>query len=84
MNISGTSIVDANLIMYGKDSAKANVYLELDKKATGVTKLTVTPGKLGSFPNIFLTVDIKCDTADFDFEGLTMGKAALIDVGAGT
>jgi hypothetical protein len=84
MNISGTSIVDANLIMYGKDSAKANVYLELDKKATGVTKLTVTPGELGSFPNIFLTVDIKCDTADFDFEGLTMGKAALIDVGAGT
>ena len=83
VKVSGQSIVDANLIMYGKDSAKAKVYLEFDKDAKGVTKLTATPDELGSFPDIFLTVDIVVDTADFDFEGLTIGKAALVDIGTG-
>jgi hypothetical protein len=84
VKVSGSSILDANLIMYGKDSAKAKVYVEFDKDATGVTKLTATPDELGSFPNIYLTIDIKCETADFDFEGLTVGsKAVLLDIGSG-
>jgi len=84
VEISGHSIVDANLIMYGKDSSKKSVYIEFDKDANGVTKLTATPNELGSFPNIYLTIDIKCETADFDFEGLTIGsKAVLLDIGTG-
>ena len=84
VKISGQSILDANLIMYGKDSTKAKAYIEFDKDATGVTKLTATPDELGSFPNIYLIIDIKCETADFDFEGLTIGsKAVLLDIGTG-
>jgi hypothetical protein len=31
-----------------------------------------------------LTIDIKCETADFDFEGLTVGsKGVLLDIGTG-
>jgi hypothetical protein len=84
VKIIGDNVVDANLIMFGKDSAKAKVYVEFDKDATGVTKLTVTPDILGSLPDIFLTLDIVCNTADFDFEGLTIGKAAIVDIGTGT
>jgi hypothetical protein len=83
MHIIGSTVLDANLITYGVDSSKNKVYVEHDKDATGATKLVVIPDELGSFPNIFITADLVCNTADFDFEGLTVGKAALVDIGTG-
>ena len=79
------ALLDANLIIYGKDSTKTKVYVELGYKATGATKLNLTPGvHISSKDVISLTVDMWCDTVDFDFEGITVGKAALTDIGAAT
>jgi hypothetical protein len=78
------AILDANMIIYGKDSTKAKVYVELGYKATGATKLTVTPDvHISSKDVVSLVVDIACETSTFDFEGLTIGKASFIDIGLG-
>jgi hypothetical protein len=82
------ALLDANLIIYGKDSTKAKVYVELGYKATGATKLNLTPGVYvtmhNGMPVVSLTVDMWCDTVDFDFEGITVGKATETDIGAAT
>ncbi len=70
VEVISDNIVDANLIMYGKDSTKAKVYLEFDKGATGVNKLTITADRLGSYPNYYLTVDINATLRILTLKGL--------------
>lgn len=72
-----SAFLDANLIMYGQNSAKKKVYIEHGYKETDVNSL----GVVHQVHDTFLTFDFTCDTADFYFEGYILGKVALIDVG---
>ena len=81
MNISDSTskLVDANLIMYGKDSSKKPVYVEHDYNATDVYQLDMNSWVQGSF----WAFNLRCNTTAFDFDGLIIGKAALTDIGLG-
>jgi len=83
LSIINTSIIPSRPSIKFRTADSSESEAEHDKDATGTTKLLVHTDELGSFPNIFLTLDLLCDTADFDFEGLTVGKAALVDIGTG-
>jgi hypothetical protein len=74
------SLVDVNLIMYGKDSTKAKVYVELDYHATGSYYLDEDLWWQGDF----VVLDFWDYTDPFDFEGLVTGLSAPKDIGLGT
>jgi hypothetical protein len=74
------ALVDVNLIMYGKDSTKANVYVELDYDATGGRNLQAQSWWQGDF----LVLDIWDYNTPFDLEGLVVGLTAPKDIGLGT
>jgi hypothetical protein len=77
---SGDNLVDVNLIMYGKDSSKKNVYVNFGHNST-------SPYKLGEYcprQGDFVVIDIWPNNNIFDFEGLVVGMATPKDIGLGT
>lgn len=79
---SGDNLVDANLIMYGKDSSKNKVYIELDHDANVPYKLL--EDYWWQDKGDFAVFDIWDYNTPFDFEGLVVGLSAPKDIGLGT
>jgi len=77
-NDSNDLIVDANLVMYGKDSGKHKVYVVLNENDSNGLLHTDLRSK-GNY-TVFNFWDYN---EPFDFEGLIIGKGALKDIGFG-
>jgi len=76
-DISG-DVVDANLIMYGKDTTKTKVYVQLNE-SDSAGFLSADIWYIGDYT----FVDIWSYDNPFDFEMLLSGKEALKDIGFG-
>jgi hypothetical protein len=74
------TLADANLIMYGKDSSKNKVYVQLNKYSS-------TTSIIGTelYGGPFVIFDFWTDSSvPFDFQGIVVGKGAFKDIGLGT
>jgi hypothetical protein len=79
LNDSTDELVDANLVMYGKDSNKNKVYVVLNQSDSDGFLHT----DLWSQGN-FVVFNLWSYVNPFDFEGLVIGKGAVKDVGFGS
>lgn len=78
INDSTGEVQDANLIMYGKDSDKSKVFVELDN--TGDELLDIDVWEQGDY----VVVNFWSYEDPFDFEGLILGKTKSKDIGLGS
>jgi hypothetical protein len=75
---SNDEFVDANLVMYGKDSTKKSVYVQLNY-SDGAHSLDIDISNKGSG---FIAIDLRTDVnTPLNYEALIIGKTKLTDVG---
>jgi hypothetical protein len=74
-NVSG-DITDANLVIYGKDSSKAKVYVQFNNAGTA----PLISSDLWQQGDI-MVLNVWDYTDPFDFEGLILGKVSAKNIG---